>query len=234
MFLERYVAAEAAGEFAWINDYKPMARTFLEDHRVFTEWKQMPTRFNSAADFRNAVANVRRLEGKLKMQGALRDALKDETKRLSGLLTEREKTEKQAADAERARLLEQETPAWNTALAEARRRASVYDYAGAAQVIEATPLTAQPLKDAQASERKRLGWLSDWKMILINDLRTGRYTAAINELAGVQYEGVASAVQEEITLRIPGGRGSAAVKWTALKPQTLLGMSLAFILPTAP
>ena len=228
---ERYVAADAAGEFAWINDYKPIARTFLDDHRFFTEWKQMPARFNSSADAKAAAEKIRALEAKLKMQGALRDALRNETKRLTAQAAEREKTEKEAREAQRARVLEQETPVWNAALAEARRRATAYDFAGAVQAVDAAASTEQSLKAAQAAERKRFGWLADWKMILVNDLRTGRYTAAITELPGVEYEGVVSATQDEITLRIPGGRGSAAVKWTALTPQTLLAMSRAFIPP---
>jgi hypothetical protein len=172
---------------------------------------------------------VRALEGKVKTRGALVEALKTEAKRLNADLAEREKAEKQARERERQRLIEEQTPLWAAALAEAQRRATLYDFAGALQAVEAAPLTEQSLKEAQSAERKRFGWLSDWKLILINDLRTGRYMGRIADLPAVEYEGVATATQEEITLRIPGGRGSAPVKWTALKPQTLLAMSVAFI-----
>lgn len=231
---ERYLRTDATGDFAWINDYKPVARTFLEDHRVYADWKQMPQRPSAPADIRDAVSKLRGLEKKVKTRGALAEALKTEGKRLNSELAEREKAEKQARERERQRLLEEQTPVWTAALADARRRATGYDFAGAVQAIDAAALSEPSLKEAQATERKRFGWLSDWKMILINDLRSGRYTGVITELPGVEYEGVASATQDEITLRIPGGRGSAPVKWTALKPQTLLAMSTAFIAPNAP
>ena len=232
--LERFLQTEAVGDFAWINDYKPIARRFLDDHRIYTEWKQAPQRPTAPAEIRNALSKTRALAGKVKTRGALTEALKTEEKRLNSDLADREKAEKQARERERQRLIEEQTPIWTAALAEARRRAGVYDFAGAVQAIDGAAITEQSLKAVQAAERKRFGWLSDWKTILINDLRSGRYTGVITDLPGVEYEGVASATQDEITLRIPGGRGSAPVKWTALKPQTLLDMSRAFIVTTAP
>ncbi len=225
---ERYLTADASGDFAWMNDYKPVARTFLEDHRVFTEWKQMPQRFTSSAELRNAVAKVRGLEGKLKTQGALRNALKDDMKRLSTQLTDREKQEKQARDAERVRVLEQETPVWNAALATTRKQVALYDFTGALAAIDGVPLTDSSLKQAQAAERKKVAWLAEWKARLISDLGTGRFTAAVTTLAGASYTGAAGASEASITLKLPP-YGAAEVEWTKLAPQTLLAMSAAFI-----
>ena len=217
-----------------MNDYKPLARRFLEDHRVFAEWKQIRSGSDSAADLKNASAKVRALEGKLKMPGALRDALKEETKRLNTRLAEREKAEKQARDAENVRVLELETPLWNAALANARKQTAGYDFAGALTTIDSAQVTEASLRQAQAAERKKIAWLAEWKATLIADLKTGRYTGRITDLPAVEYEGVVGATQEEITLRIPGNRGSASVKWTALKPQTLLAISAAFFQTSPP
>ena len=223
-YLERYVAAEAVGEFAWMNDYKPLARTFLEDHRIFAEWKQMP----STGDLQSTVSKIRGLEGKLKLQGALRDTLKNETKRLSAQLAEREKAEKQAREVERARLLEHETPLWNAALATARKQAAVYDFAGALAAIDNAGVTEDSLKQAQSAERKKVAWLAEWKTRLIADLRSGKFTASVTDLAGVNYAGAAGASADGVTLKLPP-YGAAKVEWTKLTPQTLLAMSAFFI-----
>ncbi len=45
----------------------------------------------------------------------------------------------------------------------------------------------------------------------------------------MEYQGAVGANASEIMLRVPGGRGSAAFKWTQLNPKTLLAMSTAFI-----
>ena len=230
---ERFTNTAATGDFGWINDYKPIARTFLEDHRVYAEWKQSPHRPTAPGDIRSALATLRALEGRVKTRGALVDTLKTEAKRLNAELGQREKAEKQAQERELQRLREEQAPLWTAALAEARRRAGVYDFAGAVQAVDAAGLTEPSLKEAQATARKRFAWLVDWKMILINDLRTGRYMGRIGDQPGVEYEGVASATQDEITLRVPGGGEARPVKWTALKPQTLLEMSRAFVAANA-
>lgn len=226
---ERFLSSEPGGNLVWVNDYKPLARKFLADHAVFAEWKKEPQRAGSSAEAVAGLAKLRALRGKLQMSGALAEALKADEQRLTAEIAQRQKAEKETQLAGNKKLLEQESVAWNAALAEAQKRVAAYDFAGALAVIEGAAVTETSLREAQAAEQKRMRWLIDWKARLTTDLRSGRYTAPVTDLPNVEYQGVASASDSEITLRIPGGRGSAPVKWTALSAKTLLAMSAAFI-----
>jgi tRNA A-37 threonylcarbamoyl transferase component Bud32 len=223
--LERFAAIDVGGAFAWINDYKPLARKFLADYAVFTLWKKLPSGFANSTDVSAAATRLRALERMLQTRGALTDAMKADEKRLSSELRRRRKAEKAATAHEVA----QEAPEWNAALADARTKIAALDFAGAATAIEAADVTTPALKEAQATEMKRAEWLLEWKTKLISDLHSGRYTAPVTDVPGVEYQGVSDATETEITLRIPGGRGAAAVKWQALSAKTLLAMSSAFI-----
>jgi hypothetical protein len=88
-------------------------------------------------------------------------------------------------------------------------------------------VTEESLVQARENERQRYNSLRDWKTQLIIDLRSGRYVAPL-QVSGVTYEGVRSASEKEIELRIPGNRGSAPFPWTRIPPDALLAMSVAF------
>ena len=66
---------------------------------------------------------------------------------------------------------------------------------------------------------------------MIADINRSRFSGAIADVNGVQYEGVSSATPEQISLG--GGRryGIVGVSWTKLPPKTLLAISASFIKP---
>src|SRR5438309_2293622 len=61
--LERFIAVQPAGKFAWINEFKPLAQKYLDDVRLYAEWKT--TKSGSAPELRK----------KLKTRGAILEAL---------------------------------------------------------------------------------------------------------------------------------------------------------------
>ena len=222
---ERYLQTDPAGDYAWINDYKPVARTFLEDHRLYAEWKQLPQRPGTPDEMRAAVKKLRELEKKVKTRGALVDALKTESKRLTTLLAEREKAEKKEQQARRARLLEEETPAWNAALATARQQIVAYDFGGALATLDAVQLKEESLKETQALERKKIESLVEWKRRLIDDINAGRFTAPVT-IGAANYTGADRADAEGVRLKLPP-YGNAKVEWAKLSAPTLLAISVA-------
>ena len=223
----RFMTTESAAPFAWVNEYKPIARTFLEDHRIYTDWKQLPQRPTAAADMRSNAEKIRAMAGKVKTRGALVEALNTEAKRLSTELAERTKAEKKEQQALRARLLEKETPIWSSALEAARAQVGAYHFAGALQTISGVQLTEESLKQAQAAERKRMELLVTWQRRLIADINAGRFTAPLT-VGAANYVGAAGADATGVALKLPP-YGSAKVEWTKLPPQTLLAMSVALI-----
>ncbi len=189
-FLEKFDGSEPPNESKWIGDYKPMARKFIEDHRLYTAWKQSAQTLANPAELRDAIAKLKTLQGKLQTRGPLLDSLKDEEKRLTNEVAAREKTEKE---------------------------------------------TREKAKEEQERERKRAfaaempRYLSEWKKRLIADLKTGAFTGKVTIL-GTEYQGVATAADSEIRLRV-GRYGDAPFSWDKFLPETLLGMSTSFIKP---
>jgi hypothetical protein len=174
---------------------------------------------------------LRALERKLQTSGQLADTMKADEKRLSAELRRTRKTEKAGAAAS-SKTLEQESAAWSAALAEERKAIALYDFAAALDAIDAVDFADASLREAQATQRKKVQWLADWKTKLIADLSTGRFSAPVTTLRGVNYTGAAGAKEASITLRLPP-YGSAEVKWTDLAPNTLLAMSTSFIAPNS-
>ncbi|MGI8820663.1 MAG: serine/threonine-protein kinase [Chthoniobacterales bacterium] len=225
--LERFMSSEPAGAFAWIAEYKPLARKFLDDRRVYTEWKATPLRTGSTAELRTALETTKTAQSKLQMRGALADELNNQARRLASELDLREKTENIAREKERERLLGAESPVWEAALAEAHKRIGTYDFSGALAAINGAKLTETSLVEAQTAERKKAVWLVEWKTRLLADLRSGTFRGAVT-VGVTTYQGAATASEAEITLRIPP-YGSAPFAWTKFPLATLLSMSTAFI-----
>src|SRR5207245_6542986 len=81
-------------------------------------------------------------------------------------------------------------------------------------------------------EKRKPALLAQWKSTLIKDLATGAYKAPIT-MGATTHEGVQTANEREITLRI-APYGGAAIPWDKFPPATLLQLSRAFIRPGAP
>ncbi len=144
----------------------------------------------------------------------------------------REAAEKKARDAEQQRLAEAESPAWQRALTEARAKIAVYDFAAALAAINTAKVSATALQEAQAAERKKIGWLIDWKGKLLADLNARRFTAAV-QIGNTTYTGATKADASRITFSIPP-YGTAAVDWTKIPAPALLNISTSLIKPNAP
>ncbi|MFN2475733.1 MAG: serine/threonine-protein kinase [Chthoniobacterales bacterium] len=225
--LASYVQAVSSGPLAWIDDYKPLARKFMNDYALFSEWKKQPHEFKTATEIGMALKQLRANEKKLQTRGPLADAMKADEKRLAADQRRIKKTEA-AQNAASSRIAAEEKPAWDTALLQERKAIAAYDFAGALAAIGDLDVSDPSLIEAQDAERKKLQWLAAWKAKLVADLSTGRFAGAVTDLRGVSYTGVTRANENGITLRIPP-YGSAEVKWTDLAPKALLDISRSFI-----
>jgi hypothetical protein len=231
LLLERFTTAQPGGRFPWIADYKPLARKFLEDAKLYAEWKKEPKEAANTAQLSANLEKLRQVRKNLKMHTALSDELNAEEKSLARRVADQQKTETTTRDQERKKILEREAPAWNAAVGNYRQRITTYDFAGARDAINSAKVSEPSLREAQAGLQKKAGWLVDWKNKLIDDLNRGHFSGAISE-GGAQYTGIDGANLESLMLRNP--YGSAQFPWTKLTPKTLLGVSTAFIRPNLP
>ncbi|HEV2095774.1 MAG TPA: protein kinase [Chthoniobacterales bacterium] len=231
-FFEKFMKGDPGHEWEWVNDYKPLARTFLEDYRLYSVWKTQAQDRASADATRALLTNVRSIEERLQNRGALANELKEEENALVRQLDDREKAESQTRAMATTKALEKETPVVTAALTAYRKRVAAYDFEGAARVVVAPRISEAGLKQTLAEVQKKAAWLVGWKNQLIADLGRAGFAGPVADIFGTQYKGIAGADQSHLTLELP--YGSAKVDWRKFAPKTLLAVSNVFIQPGAP
>jgi serine/threonine protein kinase len=150
-----------------------------------------------------------------------------EKQRIEAEAAQRAKAEADAREAARQKLLEQESPSWEKALADARGKIATYEFGAALVAIDTAKVTEPSLVEAQSDERKKMSWLRDWKATLIEDIRSGRFVAPV-EVRGARYTGASKADDARITFKLPP-YGTVDLEWTKIPPATLLAMSTSLI-----
>jgi hypothetical protein len=229
--LERFVGAQPSGKFAWIAEYKPVAQKYLEDVRLYSDWKKEPKNTGRLSELSASLEKLRTIKKKLKTHTTLSDDLTAEEKLLASRVADQENAETTTRDRERKKILEQEAPSWNAALANYKQKVAVYDFTGALGAINTAKVSEASLREAQSGMQKKAQWLVDWKNKLIDDLNRTHFSGAITDLGRVQYTGIDGATAQNISLKNP--YGSALLPWTKLPPKTFLAVATSFIKPNA-
>lgn len=231
---EQFLASQPSGKFAWINDYKPLARKYVDDYKRYAAWKAIPQRSTTSGEINAALSGLREVLQKVQSKTALSGALQAEEAKLTAQLSAREKTENELREQERKKVLERETPLWEAARAGYRSRIALYDFAGAQAAISAPALTDSSLKEERAAAEKKARWLIDWKEKLIADINRAGFAGPVTDIAGTEYKApIVRATAARMTLKLPP-YGTAEIDWTKLSPKMLLTISRAFIQPNAP
>jgi tRNA A-37 threonylcarbamoyl transferase component Bud32/predicted RNA-binding Zn-ribbon protein involved in translation (DUF1610 family) len=231
ILLERFTTVQLGGTFSWIADYKPLARKFLEDAKLYAEWKKEPKEAANTAQLSANLEKLRQVRKNLKMHTALSDELNAEEKSLVRRVADQQKTETATRDQGRQKVLEHEAPTWNAVVGNYKRKITTYDFAGARDAVKAAKVSLPSLREEQVGLQKKAEWLIAWKNKLIDDLNRTHFSGAIAD-GGAQYTGIDGANLQNLVLKNP--YGSARFPWTKLTPKTLLSVSTSFIRPNMP
>ena len=221
--LQQFVKLKTPAEFAWMNDFKPLAQARLDDYQLYTEWQK--TR-DASKDPEVALQQIRKVSGKLKAKGVLAFQLADEEAKITAQVAEA--SQKQAAEEKKAAA--EEAPRWQAGLAAERPLLAAYQFENALALLEKLKLTAASLQAERDAEVQRVRWLADWKTKLIRDINGTGFGGAVTDIHGVKYDGpVRRATADKFELKTR--YGSVMTSWLNLSPQMLLKMSTAFIRP---
>ncbi len=221
--LEQFISAQPSAPFAWISDYKVIARKYLDDCRLYVAWKAQPKKAETTEEVKTNLTNLREIQKKLQTRGALADQLQAEEKQTASDVASREKTENEIKERQRRELIEKESPGWKAMLAAYRQRVGVYDFAGARDAIAKAHFSETSLKESQENLSKKAQWLVDWKAHFIEDLNRVGFTGAISDVGGLPYTGIKHASEARLNLMMP--HGSTELNWTRFSPATLLAIA---------
>jgi eukaryotic-like serine/threonine-protein kinase len=221
--LEAFTLSQPSGSLSWIDNYKPIARKYLEDSRAWLAWRDQNGSVKSPAEMRSALEKLRAL--KLQKPTAISAEALLAERTLAKRLGEAEKAEKSAQDKRRQDLLAREAPRWNAALESYRRLAAIYDFTGAASAIRKVKLTEPSLRQTQNNYQNAADWLAQWKATLINDLNAHSYNGAV-VASDTQYNGIAGATANKLKMKVP--YGSAETDWLRVPAATLVTVSNSF------
>jgi serine/threonine protein kinase len=221
--LDEFVAAQPVAPFAWINDYKAIAQKYLDDCRLYVAWKAQPKNAGAAKELATSLANLRALQKKLQIGGALADQLQVEEEQMASHLSSLEKSENETKERQRRELIEKESPVWKAMLSAYRQKVGVYDFAGARDAITKAQFSDASLKESQQSLAKKAQWLVDWKARFIEDLNRVGFVGAISDVTGQQYTGIKHASGSRLSVKLPFG--AAELDWVKFSPKTLLAIA---------
>ena len=221
--LQRFMQLKPPPPFAWLNDFKPLARARLDDYQLYNKWQK--TR-ETSKDPEVALKRIREISGKLKAKGALAFQLADEEAKITAQVAEL--SQKRAADEKAWAVAE--APRWQAARVAEKKLLAAYQFGTAVTFLDKLPLTAASLQAERDAERQRAGWLADWKTKLISDINGTGFGGAVTDIHGVKYDGpVRRATADKLELKTR--YGTVMTSWLNLSPQMLLKMSTAFIRP---
>lgn len=230
--LERYLRTESAGEFSWINEYKPLAQKYLADYRVHTEAKEQSQHARNSGDLTNALNAIRNAENKLQTRGALLDSLKENEAALSRETLPRSPNAAPSQPAPNRAAGQNQTPAGAAWLTNSRRQIASYDFPGALATIRNASVGDASLKPAQLAAAKKAQWLIDWKNQLIGDINSHAFEGSVTDVGGANYEGsISRATTARLTIKM--AYGIVELEWAKLSPQTLLAVARSYIRPPA-
>ena len=230
-FLEQFVSAQPQSPYAWIADYKPLAQRYLDDLRAYNVWKNESKTSSSAAELKSARADLRTVETRLQTRGRLAEKVKSEASQLVSRLTAKEKTESEAREGERKKLLEKEKPAWTSVLSAYRSEVARYEFGNAREIIARMPISEPSLLTEKESMGKKAQWLIEWKKRFIDDINRTPYHGRVIDRTGTEYVAMTSASDKSFT--VDTSYGPSKLDWLKFDPQMLLTMSKSFVRPGA-
>lgn len=104
--LERFVDAKPAGTFAWIAEYQPLAKKYLDDCKLYVQWEKESSDAKDAVAVAKRLASTRELQKKIKTHAFLREINAAE-KTLAHQVDDQKKTEAVNQERERKQKAEQ-------------------------------------------------------------------------------------------------------------------------------
>jgi hypothetical protein len=224
--LQHFTEVKPLPPFAWLNEFKPLARARLDDYQLYLEWQKAR---DTSKDPEVMLRRIQAVSGKLKARGALVFQLADEEAKIAAQVA----AESQKHAAEEKKAAAEEAPRWQAALVAERKLLTAYQFENAVASLEKLKLTSAALQAERDAERQRVGWLADWKTKLISDINSTGYGGAVTDIHGMKYDGpVRRATTDKFELKTR--YGSVMTGWLNLSPEMLLKMSTAFIRPAAP
>jgi hypothetical protein len=223
--LEAFSLSQSSGSLSWIDEYKPIARKYLEDSRTWLAWRDKHGSAKSMTELSNALSSLQDLIAKLQKNTAISAEALLAQKTLATRLRDAEAASKSAQEKQHRNLLARETPKWNAALESYRRLAAIYDFTGAAAAIRKVKLTEPSLRETQRNYQNAADWLAQWKATLISDLNAHSYNGAV-VANDTQYNGIAGATADKLKMKVP--YGSAEAGWLRVPAATLVTVSNSF------
>jgi hypothetical protein len=100
-------------------------------------------------------------------------------------------------------------------------------------IMNAVQVTTEKAQQERDAWIKRLTWLAHFKIMLINDINTVGYAAAVQKKIGTTMPGpIKRANENGIETVTPFG--SIIAQWTELAPESVIGMAKSFVRPDQP
>lgn len=221
--LERFVRTKNAGVSAWIEDYKPLAQSNLNDLRLLLEWRKRSEQVQSSADLKRAADDLSAIAQKTKANRLIEGEVKAEQKRISEKLNATEKDATVAREKQRGDLIAHERPALDAAITNYRSAIDRYDFVSALKAVQGLKVSDESLARERDSFVKKAEWLVEWQRNLVSDINRTPFAGPIGD-PQLAYIGIKHATDSELSLSLQYGEAPGR-KWAQFPAAAFLGVA---------
>ncbi|MEO6789005.1 MAG: serine/threonine-protein kinase [Chthoniobacteraceae bacterium] len=230
--MRHFQKATPAGEDAWVADYRPLVRPYLDDYGMYRE---------IVDDIAKADTSPKIAEAALRKIPAAKDKLRTDRlrKELETLETEGgEKVRAALAAAEnaikqqRAEAEAREDRQLTAAKLQIKDLCENYRFTEAASLIRAVDVKLDRSIGERDLVAKRVDWLVEFKKHLLEDINAAGCTVPLLKKNGQKLLGTVSRADDnQLELRVQFGT-LPAVKWIDISPLSILQMARTFMRAT--
>jgi len=230
--LEEYVAAEPKPPYDWIANYKPAARRFLQDYRLYRGVREAVDAAKDPRGVQFAQARVRDARMNVVTRGRLAQELEAIEGRLKG--GKSAATPAPAASPGKAAApasgggSDKGPESFQKALQSYRQKVPLMQFASLEKELAGFSGGDAEAQRLGSALRRKAGWLSDFKEMLIGDIASGGYAKPVTRRNGALISGgVTKASDERIEVKLP--YGTAPIAWGDISVQTVIDMARGYL-----
>jgi hypothetical protein len=214
---------------AWIGDYKELAAQYISDFTEYRSLTDLVKDTTTLAAQKKALEEMKATRSRLKLQGALANALDGKIKELEETVAKQEEEqsrvtrEQDAADAK----------VFSAILPKANALSALYRFTEARAVVEGAKPTGEKGRREREALLKKMEWLAKFKSLLMRDINAGAFPQPITKRNGMVIPGgVSRATEQQVEVKTP--YGSVPVPWPDLAIETIIAMAQSYIRPSLP
>jgi hypothetical protein len=222
--LHAFLDANPQPPYAWIADYKPIAKKYADDFDAYKIVADKIKDADTAQKKSDALAALRDLNGKLLLPGKLQEKLAEMESDLANKTTNALQTEEKNLVAQAASHHARDSALLDAVKAKISSLVAAYQFDDALAAVQPLAVDDPDVLGEKNKLLKKLQWLVKFKVALIADINAQGYPQPVSKRSGPPIAGgTRRADKSQIQVQVP--YGVVPVPWNEIAPASVMGMA---------